>query len=261
MLVDLLPARTGSLSYIVLLNRAFKVDLSPCLTSFTYAFLFDLLAMVPLFSGAILIDSLNSDKSYLWLWAMAAAILVITLVSIMSLGPLVNFSSKGIRWIVHRWGEYSWTKTIDHHLQTLTSSFFLLKEPKVFWSTLILSIFIRGIKYLYLYILLSAVLHALSGQWTPLPLGVVLLGLAASEISAGLPISGIAGFGFYEGVLSVVLTAQGIHSSQAVLVSFTMHLLTQIVDYSWGGGALIYILIRWAGRNKKDRISTNYFSR
>jgi uncharacterized membrane protein YbhN (UPF0104 family) len=251
MLVDLLPARIGSLSYIVLLNKAFNVDLSPCLTSFTYAFLFDLLAMAPLLSGALLIDSLNF-KSHLWLWGIAVAILVIALVLILSLGPLINLVSKWIGRIGHRWRKYFWTRTLDHQLHTLTLSFAILKKSKIFWPTLGLSILIRAIKYLYLYILLSAVLQALSGHWTPLPFWVVLLGLAASETSAGLPISGIAGFGFYEGVLGVVLTTQGIHSSQAVLVAFAMHFLTQIVDYSWGGGALIYILIRWFGRNIKD---------
>ena len=103
-----------------------------------------------------------------------------------------------------------------------------------------LSILIRTIKYLYLYLLLSAVLQALFGHWIQLPFWVVLLGLVASEASAGLPISGIAGFGFYEGVLGAVLSTQGIHPSQAVLASFAMHFFTQVVDYSLGGGALLY---------------------
>ena len=135
--------------------------------------------------------------------------------------------------------------------QDLSQSFSTLKQAHIFWPTLGLSILIRAIKYLYLYILLSAVLQALSGHWIQLPFWVVLLGLVASEASAGLPISGIAGFGFYEGVLGAVLSTQGIHPSQAVLVSFAMHFFTQVVDYSLGGGALLYILIRWVGLEEK----------
>jgi len=128
---------------------------------------------------------------------------------------------------------------LDHQLHNLTQSFSVLRQAKIFWPTLGLSVMIRGVKYIYLYILLSTVLQALYGHWIQLPFWVVLIGLVASEASAGLPISGIAGFGFYEGILGAVLSTQGIHPSQAVLVSFAMHFLTQVVDYSWGVGALI----------------------
>lgn len=259
MLVDFLPARTGSLSYIILLNKAFKVDLSPCLISFTYSFLFDLLAMAPLLTVALLVDSLTSGKSFFWLWGIAIVILVISLTLILTLGPLVKIFSQWSGRIDHRWPKYSWLKPLDQQLHTLGQSFSTLKQEHIFWPTLGLSVLIRAIKYLYLYILLSAVLQALSGHWIQLPFWVVLLGLVASEASAGLPISGIAGFGFYEGVLGTVLSSQGIHPSQAVLVSFVMHFLTQIVDYSWGGGALLYILIRWAGRKETERKISNIF--
>ncbi len=254
MLVDFFPARAGSLSYIVLLNRAFKVDLSPCLSSFTYAFLFDQLAMAPLLASAILIDSLNSGKNLFWLWGITIAILVISLTLILTLGPLVTIFSKWSDRNNHRWQKYPRLRKLDHQLQNLTQSFPILRQAKIFWPILGLSVMVRGVKYSYLYILLSAVLQALYGHWIQLPFWLVLLGLVASEASAGLPISGIAGFGFYEGILGAVLSTQGIHPSQAVLVSFAMHFLTQVVDYSWGGGALIYILIRWAGRKETGRV-------
>jgi uncharacterized membrane protein YbhN (UPF0104 family) len=258
MLVDFFPARTGSLSYIVLLNGAFKVDLSPCLSSFTYAFLFDQLAMAPLLASAILIDSLTSHKNYLWLWGIAVLIMVIALLLILSLEPLVKIFSQWSGRNNHRWQKYPWLRKLDHQLHNLAQSFSILRQAKIFWPILGLSVMIRGVKYIYLYILLSAVLQALSGHWIQLPFWVVLLGLVASEASAGLPISGIAGFGFYEGILSAILSTQGIHPSQAVLVSFAMHFFTQIVDYSLGSGALIYILVRWAGLKKKDQTLTNF---
>jgi uncharacterized membrane protein YbhN (UPF0104 family) len=243
MLVDFLPARAGSLSYIILLNRAFKVDISPCLFSFTYAFLFDLLAMAPLLAFAILVESLTSHKTYPWLWAVALLILVMALVLILSLGPLIKHFSKWSNLTSQRWEKYPRIGKIDQHLQTISQSFLTIKEQGIFWPTLVLSILIRTVKYLGLYILLTAVLQAFSGQGTQLPFWVVLLGLVGSEAAAGLPIGGLAGFGFYEGVLGGLLSSQGIPPSQAMLVSFAMHFLTQVVDYSLGGGALLYILI------------------
>jgi uncharacterized membrane protein YbhN (UPF0104 family) len=255
MLVDFLPARAGSLSYIVLLNKAYKVDLSPCLTSFTYSFLFDILAMAPLLALALLAEGLLSHKNYPWLWVLALIILIAGVTLVLFLGPLIRIFSEWSSRSDHRWRKYARLKNLEHQFQNLYQSFSTLKQAHIFWPTLALSLLIRAIKYLSLYILLSAVLQALSGHFIQLPFWVVLLGLAGSEASAGLPISGIAGFGFYEGVLSAVLSAQGVYPAQAVQVSFALHFITQIVDYSLGGGALIYILIRWSGLKKKDRIS------
>jgi uncharacterized membrane protein YbhN (UPF0104 family) len=244
MLVDFLPARTGSLSYVVLLNKAYKVDLSPCLSSFTYSFLFDQLAMAPLLAMALMVEGLTSHKNYPWLWGTALMILIVALMLILSLGPLINLLSRWTGRKAHWWRKYARLGDLDRQFQDLSRSFLTLKQAHIFWLTMGLSILIRTFKYLCLYILLSAVLQALSGHWVHLPFWVVLLGLVASEATAGLPISGIAGFGFYEGVLGAVLSTQGIHPSQAVLVSFAMHFFTQIVDYSLGGGSLIYILMR-----------------
>ena len=52
--VDLLPARSGSLAYVVFLNRKLEVGLAGCLSSFAFSFLFDLLAMAPVILLAIL---------------------------------------------------------------------------------------------------------------------------------------------------------------------------------------------------------------
>jgi uncharacterized membrane protein YbhN (UPF0104 family) len=250
MLVDFLPARAGSLSYIVLLNKAFKVDLSPCLTSFTYAFLFDLLAMAPLLAGAILAEMLLSQKNYPWLWALALIILVVALALIFSLNRLMELFSRWYDRTAPKRPNSSWLKKVDPYVRNLGQSISTIQQAHIFWPTMGLSCLIRAIKYLYLYVLLSAVLEALAGHWVQLPFWVVLLGLVASEASAGLPVSGLMGFGLYEGVLGAVLSTQGIPPSQAVLVSFAMHFFTQIVDYSLGGAALLYIFLR-IGLKKK----------
>jgi uncharacterized membrane protein YbhN (UPF0104 family) len=250
MLVDFLPARTGSLSYIVLLNRAFKVDLSPCLTSFTYAFLYDTLAMGPLLALAILAEMLVSQKNYPWLWVLALTILAVVLTLIFSLNRLMEWFSRWYDRVSNQWPNSGWLKKVDPHIRDLCQSISTIQQGHIFWPTLGLSCLIRAVKYFYLYLLLSAVLGALVGHQVPLPFWVVLLGLVASEASAGLPVSGIMGFGIYEGVLGAVLSTQGIPPSQAVLVSFAMHFFTQIVDYSLGGASLLVILLRY-GLTKK----------
>ena len=246
MLVDFLPARSGSLSYIILLNKAFKVDLSLCLTSFTYAVIFDNLALGPVLSLAILGEMLISEKNYPWLWVLVLIIFTISLTVLFSLGRLTALLMRGYNHFLYRRPHSTRLRTFEPHIRNLSLSLATIQKAHFFWPTLALSCLIRVVKYLYLYILLSAVLGALSGQGGRLPLWLVALGLVASEASAGLPVSGFMGFGIYEGVLGAVLSMHGIHLSQAVLVSFAMHFLTQIIDYSLGGAALLYLLLRMA---------------
>jgi hypothetical protein len=244
MLADFLPARVGSLSYIVLLNRVYKVDLSPCLTSFTYAFLFDLLALPPLLALALLVEGLTSGRMHPWLWGLCLIITAAALALILFLGPLIEKTAAWASRKVLRQERFPRLKELDSQLQALGQTLYRFKQARIFWPALGLSLIIRTVKYLLLFLLLYAVIQALTGQNPQLPIWVVFLGLLASEAAAGLPVSGIAGFGFYEGVLGAVLTGQGLDPSQAVLVSFSMHFFTQVVDYSLGGGALIFILLR-----------------
>jgi uncharacterized membrane protein YbhN (UPF0104 family) len=244
MLVDFLPARAGSLSYIVLLNKAFKVDLSPCLSSFTLAFLFDLLAMAPLLAVTLLGEGAKQTRHYYWLWGLALVILLVGLMIILFLGPLIKLCLRFFDRLEDRVLKHKRLKNLSQQIRTFGESFANLDLASIFWPALGLSFLIRAVKYLYLYTLLSAILQAIAGPGVDLPFWLVLLGLAASEASAGLPMSGIMGFGLYEGVLGTVLSTQGIDPSQAVLVSFAMHFLTQVVDYSLGGVALLYILLR-----------------
>jgi uncharacterized membrane protein YbhN (UPF0104 family) len=100
-------------------------------------------------------------------------------------------------------------------------------------------VLIRLGKYLSLYLLLLA----LANQYGPevqqrLSLGLVLFSLVAAEASASLPISGLAGFGAYEGVMMFVLRQAGLEPSQASLLPVTLHLITQSIDYSLGSLAL-----------------------
>jgi uncharacterized membrane protein YbhN (UPF0104 family) len=107
-------------------------------------------------------------------------------------------------------------------------------------------------KYLMLALLLSAIIEAVAGTGVRIPWLWLLVGLIASEAVTALPVGGLAGFGLYEGVLGSILAGQGIDPGQALLVSFAQHGLTQLVDYSLGGGALGAILYFWAGQKKTD---------
>jgi uncharacterized membrane protein YbhN (UPF0104 family) len=120
-----------------------------------------------------------------------------------------------------------------------------VKAQGVFWPVLGLSVLIRLGKYLGLYLLVLAV----AGQWGPgvtekLSFAVVLFALVAAEASASLPISGLAGFGAYEGVMMLTLRQAGLDPTQAALLPVTVHLITQAIDYTLGSLALLRLSLK-----------------
>jgi hypothetical protein len=252
MLVDLLPARTGELSFPVLLNRIYRVNLYPSLTSFAYAFLFDFLALGPLLGIAALLDSLTFNQGYSWLWLFSLGIIAVGLFLISGAGFIFRQLARGLnRFYPFLKGKKHLSRLPDL-CEGISQSFNDLRKAGIFWKILGLSLVIRALKYSSLYLLLGAFVSAQPGSFIPLPFLIICLALVASEASASLPVSGLAGFGFYEGVLGAVLTTLGLSPAQAVLVSFGMHFLTQVVDYAWGGTAFLLILLR-LGRFKTQQ--------
>ncbi len=253
MLVDFLPARVGGLSYPVLLNRIVGVDLSHCLTSFTYAFVFDLISLGPLLGLAVLWDSLKTTPRYPWLWASSGLILVVGLLVLLFLEPVTKrlthwsegWSNPSVR------ATSAWKENLTIQLKEISRSFYSLKRSGIFWPLLGLSLTIRVIKYSLLYLMLTAVIEALLGQNLHLPFLMIIFGLMGSELAASLPISGLAGIGFYEGILGATLAGLGIPTAKGVSLALAMHVLTQVVDYSLGVGALACLFYLWMVRKKK----------
>ncbi len=253
MLVDLLPARVGGLSYPLLLNRVVGVDLSHCLSSFTYGFIFDLISLGPLLGLAVLWDSLTNAPRYPWLWALSGLILAVGLLVLFFLEPMTK--------LLTRWSEgwsrpspqpkYAWGKKLTIQLKEINLSFYSLRKSKIFWPLLGLSLVIRVIKYSLLYLMLTAVIEALLDQKLHLPFLMIIFGLMGSELAASLPISGLAGIGFYEGILGATLAGLGIQPAQGVSLALAMHVLTQVVDYSLGSAALAFLFYLWMVRKKR----------
>jgi hypothetical protein len=162
MLVDFLPARVDGLSYPILLNRVVGVDLSHCLTSFTYAFIFDMLCLGPLLSLALPWDTMTTSHHYPWLWGVSGLILIVSLLAMMLAQPLTH----RLTFWVQKWTRASflkrasWKESLHHQLNKIDQSFYILRRSKIFWPLLGLSLLIRVIKYTLLYLMLLAVIAA-----------------------------------------------------------------------------------------------------
>lgn len=75
----------------------------------------------------------------------------------------------------------------------------------MYGRVLVVSVAIRALKYLGLYLLVSGLAAQWPEQAAHLSFPLVLFALLAAEATASLPVSGIAGFGAYEGVMMATL--------------------------------------------------------
>jgi hypothetical protein len=253
MLVDLFPARLGGWSYPLLLNRVVGIDLSHCLTSFAYAFLLDLLSLAPFWMVVVIWFRLQAVGFSFW---FGAAVVLLLLAAVGLLFFSASLLERFIPFLEKRLTakgpipEGSQKKRVWEEIQAFVRSLQGLQRSRDYGPLLGLSFLIRLTKYALLYLMLKAVVEALLGRPLNLPLGWVLLGLMGSETAASLPVSGLAGIGFYEGFLGAVLTRLGLQTVQGVSLALAMHVLTQVVDYSLGSAALGFLFYRASEKNK-----------
>ena len=237
---DLLPARIGTLIYIYLVKSRLGLPLGPVVSSFANAFLFDLISLAVLVVVAVTVISLAS-QSALALTAAGLGLAALSLV-VLSLLPWGCAQAESllerIGWIPAetRLKVVAFFKECEEHLR-------LAKEQGAYLPILALSLAVRLSKYLCYYALFLGLVIPLGYTVAELPLPKVFLGLCSAELAASLPISGIAGFGAYEGAWSLVFQLLGYPERVAVLTSVSHHLFTQVYGYSLGALALLLLLV------------------
>jgi hypothetical protein len=238
-LVDLLPARIGSLSYVVLLTRRFGVPLEPVLSSFVLTFLYDLLAMT-LLVGIALVLQFGRFESLIALGAVTALLAVVVIVAFLELGRVFRFVAGWLR--RSRRGE-----ALAARLEETAREVGRSGGPTKTSALLALSVVIRLLKFGAYWALLLGVVREHDVGARELPFWTVFLGITGAELSATLPIHGIAGFGTYETAWTLGFERLGLSSRVAILSGFATHLLSQLYDYSVG---LIALALVFAGSRR-----------
>ncbi|MET0152098.1 MAG: lysylphosphatidylglycerol synthase transmembrane domain-containing protein [Candidatus Binatia bacterium] len=235
-LVDLLPARIGSLSYVYLLTRRFGVPLEPVLSSFVLTFLYDLLAMT-LLVGIALVLQLGRFESMIALGFITALLGVVVLAVFLEIGRVLRLVAGWLRG--HGRGE-----ALAARLEETAREVSRSGGRTTMSALLALSVAIRLLKFGAYWALLLGVVREHDLGASDLPFWTVFLGIAGAELSATLPIHGVAGFGTYETAWTLGFERLGLSSRVAILSGFATHLLSQIYDYSVGLVALALAMAR-----------------
>ncbi|NMC62828.1 MAG: hypothetical protein GYA55_06625, partial [SAR324 cluster bacterium] len=244
--VDFLPARLGELSYIYFLNRL-GVRVSSGVSSFGLCIALDLLSLILVAAIFALFSIVFGTEIGLMVdLKVTQVILAFLLLSIMfilgafllvRLYLMFDYMSKIFE-------KFPRLNRAGAMLSTISTDLNQASGYRDLFYLLVLTVLLRVAKYAGLYFVALAVLGAWGiGAEALNPLASFAV-FVLSEASASLPISGLMGFGIYEGVWSTLFSyaCGGIcEGLPATTIAFSVHLITQIIGYGMGIFCLLFI--------------------
>lgn len=249
MLADLLPARIGTVSYVYLVRTRAGVPLDDALSSFLLAFVLDMVAIAPLLLLALAVVGFGISGAAV-LSALSLVLLAGAVIGLLLLGPALRFGA-GILGRLAGDGGRGW---LQSGVETVESTADRVQEVRRRGDLLPafgLSLLVRLTKFGAHWMFLQAVLVPLGMPWGELGFFRAFLGVAGAELSAMLPISGLAAFGTYEAAWALGFSRLGLTEQQAILSGFATHILSQLHDYSLGVLSLL-VLMRPGGGSRHD---------
>jgi len=237
---DLLPARIGTLIYVYLVQSRLGIPFGAAAASFALSFIFDIFSLALLIVLAFLVVSVGLIPPAVII--TGGAVLAVSSGSVLFFLPrILNFIAKVC--VSFSMVPEKYRRKLHDALEDTRKDIEHAQKQGIYWMIFLLSLAVRCFKYLSLYALLLALVFPLGFGVQSFPLSKVFLGLCSAELAASLPISGIGGFGAYEGAWSLVFQLMGYSERIAALTSISHHLFTQVYGYSLGGLALLVLLL------------------
>jgi uncharacterized protein (TIRG00374 family) len=243
---DLLPARIGTLSYVWVVTGCLGIPLSSATSSFALAFLFDMIAITPMILGALVVVGASASFSTGGLIA-GSVVLFALIIFILWILP-------GILRIAGRIAGKIKSKPIGQLGEKLAEAAEQVRQTReagIYSRVLVLSFLVRITKYSALFFLVYALLSPYGYELGDLSAPKVFLGISSAELAASTPVSGIGGFGAYEGAWAAAFAMLGFEQSLAEATGVAGHLFTQAWGYSLGAGALVILLLPVFGKRRK----------
>ncbi|MBW1955552.1 MAG: flippase-like domain-containing protein [Deltaproteobacteria bacterium] len=249
---DLLPARVGTLSYVLILTGRLDVRIDKALSGFALAFVFDILVIFPMVALALLASRQLLFTELRILFPAVLFFILFFWILLRYLSSLFRVSAVGLRYIGP-------LKNVADAFEDTARQVENIREKGVYGPVFLLSLVGRILKYGKLFFLLLALLSSQGYGWRDIGLARFFLGVSSAEFAASLPISGIAAFGAYEGAWALVFSLLGFPKALAVSTGISHHLITQVYGYSLGVLALLLLMI--PGIGKASRVTERPVSR
>ena len=236
--VDLLPARLGELSYVYLLTRRAGRPAEDGLASLFLAVLFDLVALAPLLILAILVVGGDGTISVPVLTAAAVALGALAFATMRVADPIGTW----IAGTIAPTGTAPWRVKTAHLMRRTVGALRDVQGRRIFGPVLLVSMVVRLCKFGSYYFLVLAIMTPMGYTIEGLGFFRVFLGVVSAELAAALPIPAVGSFGTFEAAWAFSFSQLGFSTEDAIMSGILAHATSQVVEYSLGGCALLYLM-------------------
>ena len=242
MFVDMVPARIGEASYVLMLNRGYRVPVSACLSTLFISVVLDILALAAILIALVMASLLSASQFEVSIGNALVGTSLIMLVS----GFLIYAAVPVSQWLA-RVINFTGIRMLQRFAQFLVDvalSIRRVQRREILSLTFLQSLGIRILKYGGLYILFIAVTTGSFYEFSTLPWWQVLPAFISAEAAASLPVPTFMSFGTYEGGGVLAFSVLGFSPADILMLMFVIHLISQVVDYSLGGlGLLGFVMV------------------
>ncbi|MFW6160050.1 MAG: lysylphosphatidylglycerol synthase transmembrane domain-containing protein [Acidobacteriota bacterium] len=261
--VDLFPARIGSLSYVYLVNKKLKYTFEAAASTFLLSFIYDFLTLSPFLIISIFIVGFGTTPLSSSIMLISSIVFLFVLIVIfwkieLFLEALRKFFKFLLSLFHHN--EKTWAKTGLEKFDLTQEEISRIKKEKYHGLVILISFFIRGGKYMALYVLLFSLLSSHGFGLFDLSIWKTILGITGAELTSVLPVKGLAGFGTWESAWALTFQLMKFDPQLSIISGLGIHLLSNLYEYSLGILAIIILAIIPAGKRiKKSNFPQNSY--
>ncbi|MEM2918495.1 MAG: lysylphosphatidylglycerol synthase transmembrane domain-containing protein [Candidatus Altiarchaeota archaeon] len=222
LLINILPARTGELSYIYLLKKIKKIPLSEGIATLVITRILDFITVAVFFLISFYIISLSLS------WFIQSVFLFVAFMLILLSFILFLLIYKGKKIIltidritkILKIKKFKIVKFLLEKLNGISESFGSIDKKSIFYSLVISFL---------LWFCIFFMMHLLTtGMNTNIGINKLIFVASFTILTTTLPIQGIAGFGTYEGAWTIAMLYVGVSKELAIMSGFGIHILNLI---------------------------------
>ena len=239
---NILPARTGELSYVYLSKKLHNIPVGEGIASLMVARVFDLTTISSLFFvSTILIQDLPEIVSkIIWLIVGLLVFVLLLFLALVFFGEIfidmIRRVANGINAL-----RFSLVQYLLRKGDETAQSFKLMKSKKLFGGVFVTSVILWCFQYSMLYILANA-------MGISLTIWCMIFALTFVFFTTMLPIQTVGGFGIIEGGWALGFMVMGISKNVAIRSGFSIHII--ILSFTLVIGVLGFINIYIKNRAK-----------
>jgi hypothetical protein len=241
-----LPARTGELSYVYVLNRKFKFPVEIGVSTLVLVLIFDLVIVFSLIVISIIIVGINKFSiSSSTIILIAVGLLAISLLILFYLSKIIGLFIRLLNFIFIRTraGRNKFLQYIYGKLVDINTNIEVIQKRRIYWKVYLLALVIRVLKFTSYYFVIHAILKPMGYGFKDISFWIILLGTVVAEISAVLPTHALAGFGTYEGAFALAFVILGFTKQISIIVGFNYHLIILLFSVILGLIAIIILVM------------------